>query len=81
MTTDGIYCYLYIAANNGGMFKIGTGEKQTVPGKIYLYKAITKFEEVSWVYLKGKLYLRSSVKELGTIDIYCTETFNHEGML
>lgn len=68
MTTDGRYLYLYISCSNGGMFKIGTGEGNTCAGKIYLHVPINssnpsaKIEEVSWVYLRGKLYLRTSGK-------------------
>lgn len=63
LATDGQYLYLYVSAINGGMFKIGTGEN-SVPGKIYNHLVVNtgKAEEVSWVYLKGKLYLRSSAK-------------------
>lgn len=63
LATDGQYLYLYISAMNGGMFKIGTGEN-SVPGKVYVYQPVMlgKVDEVSWVYLKGKLYLRSSSK-------------------
>jgi len=41
------------------MFKIGTGENNTIPGKVYLTKPVQKFEEVTWVYIKGKIYLRT----------------------
>jgi len=26
-----------VASSNGGMYKIGTGEKDTIAGKVYLY--------------------------------------------
>jgi len=64
ITTDGTYLYIYVTASNGGMFKIGTGEHGTIPGHIYLQVRVSKQEEVSWVYLKEKLYLRSSTKEV-----------------
>lgn len=64
MTTDGTFIYLYVAAQNGGMFKIGTGHRDTVAGKVYLFSAVTKQEEVCWVFLKEKLYLRSTSKEV-----------------
>lgn len=37
MTTDGQYLYIYVSANTGGMFKIGTGERDTLAGKVYLF--------------------------------------------
>jgi hypothetical protein len=35
ITTDGKYIYIYVSAINGGMFKIGTGNQETLKGKIY----------------------------------------------
>jgi len=81
ITTDGDFLYIYVAAINGGMFKIGTGEHDTIAGKIYLYTSLTKQEDVSWIYCKGKLYLRCSSKDFGTIDIICPNTFKNEGMM
>jgi hypothetical protein len=74
ITTDGKYLYIYISAINGGMFKIGTGQEDTRAGKIYLEKQIhfpigTKVDEVNWVYLKGKIYLKSSSKDPWILDI------------
>jgi hypothetical protein len=42
ITTDGDYLYIYVSATNGGMFKIGTGENDTVAGKVYLYQSVSK---------------------------------------
>lgn len=81
MTTDGAYIYLYISAANGGMYKIGTGERGTVPGRVYLYAAVSKLEEVCWVYVKGKLYLRNSSREFGTLEIIDPETFKMTGLV
>ena len=60
------------------MFKVGAGEEGTIPGKIYNYCAVTKAEDVVWVYCKEKLYLRASSKELGTIEIMDPTTFKSE---
>ena len=68
MTTDGSFLYIIVSAANGGMYKIGTGERDTVPGKVYLYSALSKQEDVCWVYVKGKLYLRSSSREVKKIS-------------
>eukprot|EP00828_Plagiopyla_frontata_P011315 TRINITY_DN1623_c0_g1_i4.p1 TRINITY_DN1623_c0_g1~~TRINITY_DN1623_c0_g1_i4.p1 ORF type:complete len:387 (+),score=62.79 TRINITY_DN1623_c0_g1_i4:339-1499(+) len=78
ITTCGKFLYIYISGNNGGMFKVGTGEEGTLPGKIYHYCAVTKAEDVAWVYCKEKLYLRVSSKELGTIEILDAATFKSE---
>jgi len=36
IATDGSYLYIYVSAVNGGMFKVGTGQGNTHPGKVYL---------------------------------------------
>lgn len=64
VATDGAYIYIYVSSSNGGMYKIGTGENGTTAGKIYAFAGINKMEEVSWVFCKGKLYLRNSAKEV-----------------
>lgn len=46
------------------MYKIGTGQNGTTAGQVYLYKQLNKNEEISWVYLKGKLYLRNHPVEV-----------------
>ncbi|KAL4466976.1 hypothetical protein ABPG74_010573 [Tetrahymena malaccensis] len=75
MTTDGTYLYIYISSADGGIYKIGTGNNNTIPGKVYVSQQVSKSEEVCWVYLKGSLYLRTSTKEQsGLIDIYNCDT-------
>lgn len=64
VATDGAYIYIYVSSSNGGMYKIGTGERGTTTGRIYAFAGINKTEEVSWVFCKGKLYLRNSSKEV-----------------
>ena len=83
VTTDGTYLYIYISAVNGGMFKVGTGKESTTAGKIYLEKEIhsqvnSKSDEVSWVFLKDKLYLKTSSKDPIMIDVISPETFKVE---
>ena len=34
LANDSQYLYLYVSANNGGMYKIGTGEGGTIAGKV-----------------------------------------------
>lgn len=67
VTTDGSYLYIYVSSSNGGMYKVGTGEGATIPGKIYLYSAVSKVEEISWVYCRGKLYLRNTSREVSIL--------------
>ena len=81
ITTDGEYLYLFVGCQNGGMFKIGTGEQGTISGKVYLFAALDRPEDGAWVYCKGKLYLRSSSRETGLICVICPHTFKHEGLL
>lgn len=80
MTTDGQYLYLYVSAAYGGMFKIGTGENSEA-GCVYLFHPVNKVEEVSWVYVRGKLYLRCSSKEAKNLDVIDPETFKTEGSI
>ncbi len=75
ITTDGKYLYVYVSAVNGGMYKFGTGNNGTTSGKLYFEKSIhfpigSKLEEINWVYLKGKLYLKSALKDPSNIDVY-----------
>ena len=66
ITTDGDYIYLYVSiAQRGGMYKIGTGESNTIAGKVYLHTATEREGEVTWVYCQGKLYARRANEELG----------------
>jgi hypothetical protein len=81
IATDGNYLYFYVSAVNGGMFKIGTGNGGTKAGKIYLEKQLyfpigTKVDEVSWVYLKGKLYLRTSSRDPWMLEMIDPNSFN-----
>lgn len=45
---------------NGNAYKIGTGFNGTLPGHLYFTRALNRAEDASWVYLKGKLYLKTS---------------------
>lgn len=84
IATDGKYLYIYVSAVNGGMFRVGTGQAGTQAGRVYLEKQVhfpiaTKVEEVSWVYLKGKLYLKASQKDPWMLEVISPETFQKEG--
>lgn len=57
------------------MYKIGTGEKGTVPGKVYLYAKGDKDLAGTWVYCKGKLYLRKYNDNPCIIRVLCPVTF------
>ena len=68
------------------MYKIGTGRGNTKAGKIYIEKQIhfpvgTKVEEVNWVYLKGKLYLKTSTKDPWMLEMINPETLTKEGLV
>lgn len=59
----------------GGIFKVGTGVGDTIPGKVYEKAVVHKIEEISWVCIQGKLYLRSASKEmLGLLEVFSCET-------
>jgi hypothetical protein len=74
IANDGKYLYFYISAINGGMYKIGTGYQGTKAGKIYLERQLhsqinQKPDEITWVFLNDKLYLKNSSKDPWFIDI------------
>jgi other hect domain ubiquitin protein ligase E3 len=59
LTSDGSYLYLAIGAEKrAGLYKIGTGDNGTIPGKVYVQTKLDKEGELTWVYLQDKLYLR-----------------------
>lgn len=57
------------------MYKIGTGENNTLAGKVYLHTSTEREGEVSWVYCQGKLYSRRANEELGQVLIIDPLTF------
>jgi hypothetical protein len=78
------YLYLWISIpNRGAMYKIGTGENDTVPGKVYLTQPYPEKEgEVTWVYCSGKLYARrinEAGSDIGLLLIYNPSNFALEG--
>jgi hypothetical protein len=84
IATDGNFLYIYVSAVNGGMFKVGTGQGNTHPGKVYLERQLhfpigTKVDEVAWVYAHGKLYLKTSSKDPWLLEVYSPETLRKEG--
>ncbi|CAD8078334.1 unnamed protein product [Paramecium sonneborni] len=72
MTSSQSYLYILVSSPVGGMYKIGTGECGTVAGKVYLHQPIKKQDDVQWVFLQNKLYLK---QQNGTLDIICPDTF------
>lgn len=40
ITTDGTYIYIIVGATNGGMFKIGSGQNNTLQGHVYFEKPV-----------------------------------------
>jgi hypothetical protein len=96
ITTDGSYLYIYVVGINGAMIKVGTGNGGTVAGRVYGEREMAtqvgaKMEEVNWVYLKGKIYLRNfckdpfildvidpqNFKNIGTVQLVCKSLFGH----
>jgi hypothetical protein len=84
ITTDSRYLYIILTGIHGGMLKVGTGNLDTVKGKVYLFEKIPCLEDASyqWVYARGKLYLKtvsSANRELGYLTIINPDTFKNEG--
>jgi hypothetical protein len=59
----------------GGMYKIGTGENDTIAGKVYLSVPSDKDGDVTWVFCQNKLYMRRAQEELGSLTIIDPNTF------
>jgi hypothetical protein len=72
IATDSRYLYIILSGVNGGMIKVGTGEHRTIQGKVYLYEKIPNLapddSTYQWVYLKGKLYLKSVTSNYSSIS-------------
>lgn len=79
LTTDGTYLYLYWCSGRGGMYKIGTGEGNSLAGKVYQHQRTELNGSITWVYLKGKLYARKVDEALGVLSIISPDTFVVEG--
>lgn len=61
LTSDGTYLYLAIGIQKRGtLYKIGSGENGTIPGKIYVQNALEVEGELTWVFCQDKLYLKYS---------------------
>jgi hypothetical protein len=79
LATDGTYLYLYWCSGRGGMFKIGTGEGNSLAGKVYLHQRNEINGSITWVYLKNKLYARKVDEALGVLTVLSPDTFAVEG--
>jgi len=75
ITSDGKYLYLYIGIHQRSyMYKIGTGEQNTIAGKVYLSVPTTRDGDITWVHCQGKLYSRRVNEEFGQLQVYDPET-------
>ena len=65
----------------GCMYRIGTGEANTIPGKVYFHALTSDKEgEATWVFCQGKLYARrvNEGSDLGHLLVYDPITFKLE---
>jgi hypothetical protein len=66
LTSDGTYLYLAIGVpKRATIYKIGSGENDTIPGKVYIQNLLEREGDLTWVFCQGKLYLRYQIGELG----------------
>ena len=74
VTSDGTY--LYVCAHRNKiemMYKIGTGENQTIAGKVYLINEIAESNSFnSWVFCGGKLYAKRTDDDFGALYVIDT---------
>ena len=61
------------------MMKIGTGENGSTPGRVYNKLETNDVSEATWVFCKGKLYLKKSGDPFGLLNVIDPATFNTEG--
>jgi hypothetical protein len=61
------------------MMKIGTGENGSTPGRVYNKTETTDVSEVTWVYCRGKLYLKKVGEPFGLLNVIDPVTFAVEG--
>jgi hypothetical protein len=59
LTCDEEYLYLWIASRTGGLYKIGTGNKLTKAGKVYIYKPINLMSDAIKMVVIGDTIYRS----------------------
>jgi len=51
LTSDGTYLYMAIGVvKRATLYKIGTGEADTIPGKVYVSSPLEREGEITWVY-------------------------------
>lgn len=81
MATDGQYLYIYVTGVNGKMFKVGTGHQDTIAGKVYFKKTVSRQEQVSWVCIGDRLYLRNTSRVLGLLEVLSTTDFTLLGFV
>ena len=68
ITCDEEYIYLCIASKSGGIYKIGTGNKLTKPGKVYIYKPASMVaDHLKMVVIGDTIYRSYQGCEFGTI--------------
>jgi len=80
ITCDGTYLYLAIGVHKRAqLYKIGTGQNDSTPGKVYLSTSLDREGDITWVFCSGKLYLRRSSDEFGTLTIYDPQTLTKTG--
>jgi hypothetical protein len=81
ITCDEDYIFLGISANNGGIYKIGTGNGLTKAGKIYLFKPIkmTQDQPFKMVVIGDTLYQNSANSDFDVLKTYNKNTLEYTG--
>lgn len=80
LTSDGSYLYLAIGVTKRAfLFKIGSGEMNTIPGKVYVQTPLERDGDLTWVYCNSKLYLRYVSGEIGALHIFDPATLQKTG--
>lgn len=61
------------------MFKIGTGEGNTLAGKVYFHTKTDLTGALQWVYLNNKIYARMVDESLGLLNVISPDNFSVQG--
>jgi len=61
------------------MFKIGTGDRGTIAGRVTVSVPVEKEGDLSWVYCQGRLYARRHNIDFGNLTLYDPKNFKKLG--
>lgn len=80
ITSDGAYIYLLIGQEKREMmYKIGSGMRGTIAGRVYLSKSAQREGQMTWAYCRGRLYMRLAGGKVGLLHVIDPSDFHSDG--